>query len=233
MFGERLFSKRASVILSYRPNVIWRDRSYPIQETAVVTNVGAGNDAPFGAIPMFDERGVKIALPISRGANGPDVVRGQLCHGAESITAGVFDVGAGNDTPLAAVPVFCKRRITCAGAVTADGPGIIAGGARDAIKFIGRRPCWPNIRAGNDAPGAASIRGGRGMGGPPEALDEQDGDDEQGRASKQADSEFFHTIPLVCVDNKQQDVFSGRVRQGEPSVALMYPEWLAISFGFS
>src|SRR5713226_262535 len=78
-----------------------------LKEVVVRTGVGAGDHAPTGAVPLFDEGLRGVAGGVEECSHGPDVGGGDDGHPPEII--GSPRARAGDDAPAGAVPVLDQR----------------------------------------------------------------------------------------------------------------------------
>ncbi len=73
LLDQRATGTGAVDVGSYRPDIACRNHCYSVEEVVVRSDVGAVNDAPTGAIPVFGQR-LKDTVAIGVGSHGPDVV---------------------------------------------------------------------------------------------------------------------------------------------------------------
>src|SRR5207248_8344046 len=98
-----------------------RGHRHPIEDVVAHAHVGAGDDAPRGAVPVLDQRLLHhVGGEVE--AHGPDVVCGDGRDRVElaAVTGGVW---AGHDGPARTVPVLGQRERPEFGA--AHGPHVV------------------------------------------------------------------------------------------------------------
>ncbi len=137
--------------------------------------------APTRAVPVLDE----WWPPGAGEPDGPDIVGRDGGH-AEEVVIPRADVGAGNDAPRGAVPVFGERHLAGGSRGLSHGPHIVGGDAGRREQFVAR---YPRVRAGDDGPGSRlrlRHRGGQ-----------QQGDQHRSdHTRKETDLQKLHATPL-------------------------------------
>ena len=87
--------------------------------------IGAGDDAPTGAVPLFDEGLNGAGGIINEVPHGPDVGGGDDGDSIKDVGYGA-GIRTGDDVPTGAVPLFDQRPA----AAVAHGPDVVGGDRR-------------------------------------------------------------------------------------------------------
>jgi hypothetical protein len=131
-------------IVAHRPDVGCRESSDSEEAAPKLAAVGAGDNAPFGAIPVFGE------CPPPGGTYGPGIVG---CVSSNCVEADPAGVRAGDDLPPHTIPML-NEGIGGFGLlvnVVPHGPDVVRGNGRHTAKATVRRAI--GCRVGNDLPG--------------------------------------------------------------------------------
>src|SRR5205823_9381991 len=108
------------------PDVVRRNGCHPIKIVVTGIIVWAGDDAPVGAIPVFDQRVLSRTTAAATARDPvspcPDTVRGDDRHSKKEVVCFSSDVQlvrTGNDAPGGTIPVFDQRLVEtlCGGEV--------------------------------------------------------------------------------------------------------------------
>jgi len=142
MLDQRVFrGSDPSLILAVAngPDVGRAQRRDLREEISLLKDIGTLHDAPLGAVPVFDERfgpGFMMVICI---AHRPDIGGRERSHTHEIVVACPW-VGAIDDAPLRAVPMFNQRQSRASAAKgAADGPRISAGKSNDRTQIVSPR----------------------------------------------------------------------------------------------
>src|SRR5271157_3634453 len=90
--------------MAHRPNITGRDSRYPIQfDIAHTSGIGAGDDAPLAAVPVFDQALAdieRLAAGSARETRRPEIMCGNERDRIERIAVGANTHSrAGNNFP--------------------------------------------------------------------------------------------------------------------------------------
>lgn len=159
--SQRLCCTGAIGVVTYCPCLTGAtgNSSHGIEDIKRCCWAGATDDFPRGAVPMLDQRHKRTATTIAtlagsaRGLvpDGPDVLRGEGSHAKEAVV-GATGIGAGDNTPFAAIPPLNERIILTTILIKSrsHSPEIVSRNDGHAGELI---VCQWNVGAIDDAPG--------------------------------------------------------------------------------
>src|SRR2546421_9593030 len=112
-----------AVVIPRGPDIVGRDGCYPRKVVVMQTRARAGDHAPLGTIPMFNQRWGSCT--VKGASHGPDITAGDGYHFIE-VVATWLGIGARDNTPFRAIPVLGKCIIGgTVGKVSSHSPDVV------------------------------------------------------------------------------------------------------------